>query len=115
MVYVFTDASCPYCHKLHEHIPEITAQGIEVRYIAWPRGEQFMPAMESVCVAQTVKLPLIKRFQVPNFHQRPVKPSARSIPVGSEHGVNGTPAIYNEDGEYLGGYLAPSELLNRLK
>ena len=29
-------------------------------------------------------------------------------------GVNGTPAIYNVDGEYLGGYLTPDELIKRL-
>ena len=48
VIYVFTDASCPYCHKLHENLPEINEKGIEVRYIAWPRGEQFMPTMEAV-------------------------------------------------------------------
>ncbi len=48
VIYVFTDASCPYCHKLHEHLAEINEKGIEVRYIAWPRGEQFMPTMEAV-------------------------------------------------------------------
>ena len=29
-------------------------------------------------------------------------------------GVNGTPAIYNVDGDYLGGYLTPDELIKRL-
>ena len=29
-------------------------------------------------------------------------------------GVNGTAAIYNEDGVYLGGYLTPEELDTRL-
>ena len=41
-------SNCPYCHKLHEHLAEITAKGIEVRYIAWPRGEQFMPTMTAI-------------------------------------------------------------------
>ena len=25
VIYVFTDSSCPYCHKLHEHLAEINA------------------------------------------------------------------------------------------
>ena len=114
--YVFTDASCPYCHKLHEHIPEITAQGIEVRYIAWPRGEQFMPAMESVwCSAdrQAAFDQAISGAQLPPATCK--NPVRDQYQLGLNMGVNGTPAIYNEDGEYLGGYLAPSELLNRLK
>ncbi|MEG2567584.1 MAG: DsbC family protein, partial [Acinetobacter sp.] len=35
--------------------------------------------------------------------------------MGLNMGVNGTPAIYNSAGAYLGGYLSTSELLNRLK
>ncbi|MFH4338962.1 thioredoxin fold domain-containing protein, partial [Acinetobacter baumannii] len=27
VIYVFTDASCPYCHKLHEHLAEINEKG----------------------------------------------------------------------------------------
>lgn len=34
--------------------------------------------------------------------------------LGLNMGVNGTPAIYNVDGEYLGGYLTPDELIKRL-
>jgi hypothetical protein len=73
MVYVFTDASCPYCHKLHEHIPEINAKGIEVRYMHGRVANSSCQPWKVCGVAQTVKLPLIKRFQVLNFHQRPVK------------------------------------------
>ena len=102
VVYVFTDASCPYCHKLHEHIPEITAQGIEVRYIAWPRGEQFMPAMESVwCSAdrQAAFDQAISGAQLPPATCK--NPVRDQYQLGLNMGVNGTPAIYNEDGEYL--------------
>ena len=115
VVYVFTDANCPYCHKLHEHIPELNAKGIEVRYIAWPRGEQFMPAMESVwCSADRQAA----------FNQAiagaPLPPATCKNPVRAQYqlglnmGVNGTPAIYNEEGIYLGGYLSPDELVQRL-
>ena len=48
VIYVFTDVSCPYCHKFHEQMDEMNSKGIEVRYIAWPRGEQHMPAMEAI-------------------------------------------------------------------
>ncbi|MCH4244823.1 DsbC family protein [Acinetobacter gerneri] len=115
VVYVFTDASCPYCHKLHEHMSEINAKGIEVRYIAWPRGPQFMPAMESVwCSADRQKAfdQAIAGVQLPAATcKNPVKDQYQ---MGLNMGVNGTPAIYSENGEYLGGYLTPEELDKRL-
>jgi thiol:disulfide interchange protein DsbC len=30
-------------------------------------------------------------------------------------GVNGTPAIYNVEGVYLGGYMTPDEIIKRLE
>ncbi len=115
VVYVFTDASCPYCHKLHEHMGEITAKGIEVRYIAWPRGEQFMPAMESVwCSAdrQAAFDQAIAGVQLPPATCK--NPVREQYQLGLNIGVNGTPAIYTADGLYLGGYLTPEELDKRL-
>lgn len=34
---VFTDTTCPYCHKLHAEVPQLNKMGIEVRYVAFPR------------------------------------------------------------------------------
>ena len=115
VVYVFTDASCPYCHKLHEQIPAITAKGIEVRYIAWPRGEQFIPAMESVwCSAnrQTAFDQAIAGAQLPPATCK--NPVRDQYQLGLNMGVNGTPAIYNEQGEHIGAYMTADELEQRL-
>ena len=115
VVYVFTDASCPYCHKLHEHMNEITAKGIEVRYIAWPRGEQFIPAMESVwCSAnrQTAFDQAIAGVALPPATCK--NPVRDQYALGLKMGVNGTPAIYSSEGEYLGGYMTADEIESRL-
>ncbi len=116
VIYVFTDASCPYCHKLHEQIPEINAKGIEVRYIAWPRGEQFMPAMESVwCSANRQEAfdQAIAGVQLPPAScQNPVR---AQYELGLKMGVNGTPAIYNAEGEHIGAYMTADDLAARLK
>lgn len=115
VVYVFTDASCPYCHKLHEHIPEITAKGIEVRYIAWPRGEQFMPAMESVWCSADRRAAFDQAIAGAQLPAATCKNPVRDqYQLGLNMGVNGTPAIYNTEGVYLGGYLSPEELEQRL-
>src|SRR5690606_17094040 len=37
-IIVFTDVECAYCRKLHSQITEINKLGIEVRYLAYPRG-----------------------------------------------------------------------------
>lgn len=115
VIYVFTDISCPYCQKLHSHMAEINAAGIEVRYIAWPRGEQLFPAMESVwCSADRHAAfeQAIHGGQLPAAQcQNPVKAQYQ---LGQKMGVNGTPAIYSVDGQYLGGYLSPEELVKRL-
>ena len=37
---VFTDVDCTYCRALHGDLEELMAYGIEVRYLAYPRGGQ---------------------------------------------------------------------------
>ena len=115
VVYVFTDSSCPYCHKLHEQMSEINAKGIEVRYIAWPRGEQFMPTMESIwCSAdrQAAFAQAITGATLPTANCK--NPVRAQYQLGLNMGVNGTPAIYDVNGVYLGGYLSAQELAERL-
>ena len=115
IIYVFTDISCPYCHKLHEHMDEINAKGIEVRYIAWPRGEQYFPAMESVWCSENRKAAFDQAISgtqlAPAACQNPVKDQYQ---LGLNIGVNGTPAIYSTEGVYLGGYMTADEILKSL-
>ncbi|WP_445116982.1 DsbC family protein [Acinetobacter sp. WZC-1] len=116
IVYVFTDASCPYCHKLHEQMADINSKGIEVRYIAWPRGEQFMPAMESIwCSAdrQTAFNQAVAGVHLPPAQCK--NPVRDQYQLGVSMGVNGTPAIYNADGQYLGGYMTASDMIRHLE
>lgn len=115
VVYIFTDISCPYCHKLHEHMDEINRKGIEVRYIAWPRGDQFIPAMESVWCSKDRKAAFnqgIAGVELPAATcKNPVKDQYQ---MGLNMGVNGTPAIYSVDGVYLGGYMTADEIFKHL-
>jgi thiol:disulfide interchange protein DsbC len=115
VVYVFTDASCPYCHKLHEEMSGINAKGIEVRYLAWPRAEQFLPLMSAIWCSED----RIAAFDSANKNL-PVNAPECKNPVMKHHalgvqiGVNGTPAIYSVDGKYLGGYMTAAELAKKL-
>lgn len=116
VIYVFTDVSCPYCHKFHEQMAEMNSKGIEVRYIAWPRGEQHMPAMEAVWCSEDRKAAFdiaITDTALPEARCK--NPVREQYQLGMKIGVNGTPAIYSSEGVYLGGYLTTNDLIQRLK
>lgn len=116
VVYIFTDASCPYCHKLHALVPEMNNKGIEVRYIAWPRGEEFMPTMETVWCSADRQAAFEKAMAGETLEAIQCKNPVRDqYEMGLNMGVNGTPAIYNTDGEYVGGFMTADDLLKRLE
>lgn len=110
-IYVFSDPTCYYCQILHKEIDKTNAQGIEVRYLAWPRGEDLMPLAESVWCSsdRNTALTDAKRGKSipPKTCDNPVK---RHMALGFSLGVAGTPAIFTESGKQIGGYLPSAEL-----
>lgn len=111
VVYSFTDADCPYCTKLHEEIDEINELGIEVRYLAWPRSEGSIPKMEAIwCsedrVAAMNQAKAGANVSSPNCSS----PVQEQIALGARLGVRGTPAIFTESGNQIGGYLPAEQL-----
>ena len=116
VVYVFTDVSCPYCHKLHEQMDDINARGIEVRYIAWPRGEQHMPMMEAIWCSKDRHAAFDQAIAGEQIAPASCKNPVRSMyEMGLNIGVNGTPAIYNAEGVHIGAYMSAAELESALK
>lgn len=114
-VYVFTDASCPYCHKFHEQLAAITAKGIEVRYVAWPRGSEFLATMQGIWCSADRKKAFDDAVQGKAVAAADCQnPVMAQYQLGINIGVNGTPAIYNDQGEYIGGYMSADELLQQL-
>lgn len=111
VVYSFTDADCPYCTKLHEEIDDINARGIEVRYLAWPRSEGSIPKMEAIWCSEDRNAAMDQakmgaNVQAPSCNS-PVK---SQIELGMSLGVRGTPAIFTESGQQIGGYLPAAQL-----
>src|SRR3546814_10155670 len=51
VVTVFTDVDCGYCRRLHSQMAEYNAQGIEIRYLPYPRSG---PNSESFRKAEAV-------------------------------------------------------------
>jgi thiol:disulfide interchange protein DsbC len=117
---IFTDVDCGYCRKLHGEMAEYNKLGIRVRYAAYPRsgpGTESWTKMESVWCATDRRdaLTRAKQGETP----KPMKCSsnivANQFKLGEKLGVNGTPAIMTEDGDYIGGYLPPEKLIAHLE
>lgn len=111
VVYAFTDADCPYCTKLHEEMDDINTRGIEVRYLAWPRSEGSIPKMEAIWCSEDRNAAMDQakmgaNVQAPSCNS-PVK---EQIELGMSLGVRGTPAIFTESGQQIGGYLPAAQL-----
>ncbi len=114
-VTIFTDIDCGYCRQFHREIDKVTALGIEVHYLFFPRTG---PNTESWTKADQV-------WCAPNHNSALTRaklggeiPEVESCdtPVESHYelgqliGVRGTPAVFNEAGELIGGYLPPATL-----
>ena len=111
VVYSFTDADCPYCTKLHEEMDEINALGIEVRYLAWPRSEQSVPKMEAIWCSKDRVAAMTQAKSGANITATSCdSPVREQMALGARLGVHGTPAIFTESGEQVGGYLPAVQL-----
>ncbi len=119
-VTVFTDVECTYCRKLHGQIDEYLAQGIEVRYLLYPRGG---PASRSWKTSEEVwcasdrndALTAAKQGRPFESHSCDVSAITDHYMLGQDIGLTGTPAIVLEDGTLLSGYLPPEALASRLQ
>jgi thiol:disulfide interchange protein DsbC len=118
-VVVLTDVNCGYCRKFHNDMAEYTKRGIEVQYLAFPRaglGSADYRTMVSVWCASDRNKALTDAK-----NDRPVPAKTCTTPVdmqynaGQRMGLEGTPMILTSDGNFLGGYLPPDALLQRLQ
>jgi thiol:disulfide interchange protein DsbC len=117
---VFIDVDCGYCRKLHSEIAELNKLGVRVRYAAYPRsgpGTESWTKMEAVWCAKDRRNALT-RSQL-GEDVGPARCGATTVAsqykLGEDMGVNGTPAIFTEAGDYIGGYLPPQKLLEQLE
>ncbi len=119
-VSIFTDVDCTYCRRLHNQIEQYMANGIEVRYLLYPRGG---PASATWNTSEAVwcardrgeALTLAKlgrEFESASCDASIVQDH---YILGQEVGLSGTPAIVLEDGELIAGYLPPDALKMRLE
>lgn len=117
---VFTDVECGYCRKLHSQIGQLTKLGIKVRYAAYPRQGPGTPdwrKMEQVWCSKDRQTAITqaKLGQEVQAKSCGATPIGKQFQMGEDLGVRGTPAIFTRSGDYIGGYLAPDELVKQIE
>lgn len=121
-LYVFTDPSCPYCEKLHESIAELTQKGVDVIYLPMPRmgvDSEASALLQAALCAKNATSAMDSAFAAKGKGAPAAMCDRRStiskvLALSDKLGVQGTPAIFMESGEQIGGYLPPGEILKRL-
>ncbi len=118
-LYVFTDIDCGYCRKFHQQVTELNAAGISVRYLSFPRTglntESYRKAVSVWCSADPKAALTAAKAGQPLVNKTCDNPVAAQYELGQSIGVHGTPAVFSEDGEELGGYIPAPELIKMLK
>ena len=116
---VFTDVDCTYCRKLHSELDDLMEKGIEVRYLAYPRGgveAASYDKMISVWCSNDRKKSLT---QAKNGQNLPAgdcdSPVMAHHALGNELGISGTPALIFPDGTVIPGYMDADRLATMLK
>ncbi|WP_268799852.1 thioredoxin fold domain-containing protein [Pseudomonas huanghezhanensis] len=105
---VFTDTTCPYCHKLHAEVPALNKMGIEVRYVAFPRQGLGSPGdeqLQAVWCSKDRRAAMDRMVDGKNIQAaKCANPVSKQYEIGQSIGVNGTPAIVLADGQVIPGY-----------
>lgn len=113
---VFFDDTCYYCQKLHQEVAQLNKNGVEVRYLAYPRAGLNSDAFKQLASAWCADSPqetlgkLINKQSVPE-NVCEGNPIAAQYQLGQELGVRGTPAIITQSGQMIPGYRTADELM----
>ncbi len=119
-VTVFTDVGCTFCRRLHAQIDDYLAQGIEVRYVLYPRNGPASPdwaESERVWCAKDrgaalTAAKLDKPFETTQCDASVIQ---SNYLLGRDVGLTGTPAIVLEDGSLIAGYVPADALAETLE
>ncbi len=113
-VAVFTDVDCTYCRALHRDLDELLALGVEIRYLAYPRGGELAGSygkMVSVWCSDDRAGALTRAKNGGEPPERDCEsPVLEHYVLGNELGISGTPALVLADGRIVPGYADSGRL-----
>jgi thiol:disulfide interchange protein DsbC len=118
-VTVFTDVDCQFCRRFHTQIADLNKAGVRVRYVLYPRtgpGTQSWKEAEAVWCSKDRREALTRAKRGEEIKVKPCADGAKALKaqyqLGDDLGIEGTPAIFTQTGDYIGGYMTPAELVN---
>jgi len=119
-VTVFTDIDCGFCRKFHSQIADLNKAGVRVRYMMFPRtgpGTESWKKAEQVWCAADRRDALTRAKRGETVKSKDCGDAAikTQYEMGSDLGVEGTPAIFTQNGDYIGGFLTPEELVQSVQ
>ncbi|REJ70855.1 MAG: DsbC family protein [Proteobacteria bacterium] len=112
---VFTDITCGYCRKLHLEMDDLNRRGVEVRYLAFPRGGLESDGARKLATAwcsrnRESSLTSLKAGVEMPINDCAGNPIAEHYALGNRLGVRGTPAIVTSDGQLIPGYRPAADI-----
>ncbi|MBI3771311.1 MAG: DsbC family protein [Gammaproteobacteria bacterium] len=118
-VTVFTDVDCTFCRRMHQEIAEYNNNGIEIRYLLYPRTGLNSPSYykaQSVWCSGDRKRALTEAKLGKNVAEKKCSnPIEKTMKLASQIGLEGTPTLVLENGTVLGGYVPPVKLKELLE
>jgi thiol:disulfide interchange protein DsbC len=112
---VFTDTTCGYCRKLHLEMDDLNRRGVEVRYLAFPRGGMASDGARKLATAwcsrnrESTLTSLKSGVELP-INECEGNPVSEHYALGNRLGVRGTPAIVTSDGQLIPGYKPAADI-----
>jgi len=116
---VFTDVDCVYCRRLHSEVKTLNQMGVQVEYLAFPRGgagSATAASMDAIWCAKGEQRRQLMDSAKAGGQPAPAdcdSPVLEQYALGQRLGVTGTPALVLEDGRLIPGYL-PAERLGEM-
>ncbi len=113
---IFTDTSCPYCQKLHNEIPGLLSNNVEVRYVLFSRNGNEIDAYNQLVTAwcsedQITALDNLFNGDILDSDNACSNPIARNFDRAGALSVEGTPTIFLQDGRIIPGYQNYKKIL----
>lgn len=113
-VTVFTDVDCTFCRRMHQEIGDYMNNGIEIRYLLYPRTGLNSPSFrkaQSVWCSDDRKQALTDAKLGKNLPEKKcTNPIAKNVKLAGQIGLEGTPTLVLENGTVLGGYVPAAKL-----
>lgn len=116
---VLTDIDCQYCRALAREMPQLTAQGVELHYLAFPRagvGTSSWDKAVAVWCAKDRQTAYQDAMQGSSITSAKCGESAvaAGYDLAQRLGLQGTPVIITETGQLIDGYLPAPDLVRLL-